>query len=161
MQEELHPLKRALLEEYGHFADRRIKNLDKSNSFIIDDRDKGRSFASDGTPYGWFCEMFLDVISRNAVRITIRGNLPIGPDVTAWLDRNGVKAEKPFNHLPPTRSFVITPADIDELLALADALKMLVERRIVREKSDWYVAPRVAACLCRIRDALKQHWNTV
>jgi hypothetical protein len=35
---ETRALKQALLNQYGHFADKRIKNIDKSNLFIVDDR---------------------------------------------------------------------------------------------------------------------------
>lgn len=157
--EELHPLKHALLAEYGHFADRRIKNPDKSNRFIIDDRDHGPSFASDGMPYGWFCEMFAEVVRPDAVRITIRGNLPMGPNVVLWLEKNSAEAQQPFAHQPPIHNLTITPINLDELLTLADALMAIVHRRMARKNSDWYVAPRVAGSLRRIHAALKQHWE--
>ncbi len=56
-------LKRKLFDEYGGFADKRIKNLDKGERFIIDDRSPTQDFGSQRL-YSYFCAIFADVISE-------------------------------------------------------------------------------------------------
>ncbi len=163
MQEELHPIKRAFLAEYGHFADRRIKDLDKSDRFIIDDRDGGGpSFGADRTPYGWFCEMFADIKQPDIVQITIEGPLPTGDSVIVWLTQNSVKPNDRFGSGRSQYRFVVSPHNLDKLLSLADALnKLIANRNAKRDNSDWFTIPRIAACLGRVHRVLSVHWKTI
>ena len=66
--ETLNVLKRKLFDEYGGFRDKRIKNLDQGERFIIDDRSPTQDFGSQGL-YSYFCEIFADVISEGKVRV--------------------------------------------------------------------------------------------
>jgi hypothetical protein len=88
-------LKSALLAEYGHFADRRIKNIDRASRFLVDDRDHG-GLASDGQPYGWFCEVIVDVLRDDKISVTLRGQIPQGNAVQAWMTKHNVQISRPF-----------------------------------------------------------------
>jgi len=152
-------IKQALLNEYGHFADRRLKNIDKGSRFIIDDRDRDPSHGSDGTPYGWFCEMFVDVEGADAIKVTIIGPLPSGPSVEAWLkESGGVLHDGPFS-MRDRRTFAVGPADIKKLVSLANAQRSLIAGARNRDKSDYFVCPRIAACLMRLYGVLEKHWG--
>jgi len=70
-------LKRVLLAEYGHFADRRIRNIDRASLFLVDDRFQG-GLASDGRPYGWFCEVFANVTGDDEIGVILSGQIPHG-----------------------------------------------------------------------------------
>jgi len=157
---ELRPLKQALLNEYGHFADKRLKNIDKGSHFIIDERENGRSFGADGTPYGWFCEIFAEVESSSSLRIIIRGPLPTGPLVERWMEENGATLESNRVTFRDNRSFRVTPTDMTRLLTLASALESLIAKDKQREKSDYFVCPRMAANFRRLHTVLQNRWSS-
>ncbi|MDE2464987.1 MAG: hypothetical protein KGO02_14895 [Alphaproteobacteria bacterium] len=159
--DDLRPLKQALLDEYGHFADRRLKNIDKGSRFIIDDRDGGGpSFGADGTPYGWFCEMFADVETAQPLKVTIKGPLPTGDAVIAWMKANGSNFVEDRYSFRDSRIFVVTPTDKDKLLSLAKALESLIANSgQKRERSDYFVCPRIAASLRRLHQLLDRQWS--
>lgn len=73
-----------LFECYGGFADKKIKDVSKSRRFFVDDRGNG-GLASDGTLYGWFCGVVVDVESDDAVLILLEGNVPNDPQVNQTL----------------------------------------------------------------------------
>lgn len=56
-------LKKSLFAAYNGFADKRIKNLSKSTTFIVDDRTQS-DLAADKTLFLWFCSVFVDVITE-------------------------------------------------------------------------------------------------
>jgi|GEM_PF-4411444 hypothetical protein len=150
--EVVRPIKKALLAEYRHFADKRLRDIDRAKRFIVDDREsKQPSFGSGGVPFGWFCQMFADVHAPDSVELTIRGPLPMGPEVEAWMQRNGMQDDQRFE---------FGPKNADELLVLAAAMRA-VGRRAKRSNSDCYMGPRIASCLARLHRALTQYWKTV
>ena len=61
---DMRPLKQALLDQYGHFADKRIKNNDRGSLFIVDDRGPG-DHGADGKLFLWFCVIFAEVIAAD------------------------------------------------------------------------------------------------
>ena len=81
-------LKQVLLDEYEHFADRRIKKLDSGNTFIVDGRTRS-DIAADRQVYGWFCSMFLNVSSDDQVVLTVI-NSPVNDHVNRWYASNAV-----------------------------------------------------------------------
>jgi len=83
-------LKQAFLDAYGHFADKRIKNIDRGSSFIVDDRGP-QDVGADGKLYPWFCQILAEVIDQNTVRITMRGNVPQGALVARWFEAHGAE----------------------------------------------------------------------
>ena len=73
---------------YGSFADKRIKRIEKGHTFIGDTRDNG-GIASDGSLYGWFCGVWVDVDSDEEVRVTLIGNIPRSPSVDTVFEKLG------------------------------------------------------------------------
>lgn len=154
--EQLRPLKQMLLTEYGSFADKRIKDIDKGFRFIVDDRDKHPSFGSGGEPFGWFCQMFADVNGPNALLLTIRGPLPKSDRVQEWIDANEMRSSG--NH----HEMTLTPENVDNLQGLADALRAIVAKGETYDApSHKYTCPRVASCLERLDEVLSRHWTSV
>lgn len=84
----LRPLKQSLLNEYGHFADQRLKKIDSGSLFIVDDRIPS-DHGADRKLYPWFCLIFADVIEPNAVKVTMRGGIPRSANVEKWIRRMG------------------------------------------------------------------------
>jgi hypothetical protein len=158
--EELRSLKGAFLKEYDHFADRRIKNIDKGSRFIIDDRETAPSFGAGNIPYGWFCQIFADVDSPDAIQVTLYGELPLGPSVNEWIACNDVSEANTRVAMGATRKFTVRPTELNKLLSLAVALQALVTKGTIRRpNSDYHVCPRMAACLLRVHSVLARHWS--
>ena len=152
--EELRPLKQVLLDEYGHFADRRCKKIDSSDLFIIDDREVNPSFGASGEPFGWFCQMAAQVKSSDSILLSIRGPIPENENVLAWLKRNQM------NSVHGVISLLITPSNVDELNSLAASLLSIVDKGVrYNTPSHKYVCPRIAVCLKRLHGALTGHWK--
>jgi hypothetical protein len=146
-------LKEALLREYGSFADKRIKNIDKGSRFLVDDRHDG-GLASDGSPYGWFCSISAEVLDEDSVRVSL-SNLPEGPSVAAWADAMAVTGTSVRTEL------VLTHDTLELLTGLAEAL-----RSIVAPGAPWYstasykyACPRAADSLDRLERALARAWG--
>jgi hypothetical protein len=147
-------LKRLLLAEYGSFADKRIKKVEKGRLFIVDDRAEG-GVASDGAPYGWFCQMVLDVIDGDTVLVKLI-NLPVGPTVTRWAAVNRIRLRA-----DESLELSITSATATQLITLAEALRAIVARGAPRYSvaSYKYACPRTADSLDRLASALTRAWG--
>lgn len=91
-------LKQSLLDEYGHFSDKRIKNINKSNTFIVDDR-TDRDVAADGSLYGWFCTMFLEVNTEDQVTLVFGPEAPVNDKVQAWFDERIAQHDNRGTHI--------------------------------------------------------------
>ena len=76
-------LKRALFTEYGGFADKRYKDLTRNLPFIVDDRTDGDKDAR-GQLFHWFCLIFVEVEGEEAIKVTLRGEIPENRTVQAW-----------------------------------------------------------------------------
>jgi hypothetical protein len=152
-------LKSALLAEYGHFADRRIKKLDRASRFIVDDRDQG-GLASDGQPFGWFCEVIVDVLGDDRISVTLQGQIPQGSAVQTWMTKYSVKISKPF--YKDKMKFEVGRGDAGKLSELADAFISIVKPPArYKEASYKYACPRAAAALERLHKALAGHFGWV
>src|SRR5689334_22217246 len=111
-------LKRALFDFYGGFADKRIKNIEKGTTFIIDGRSVS-DLGADRKPFGTFCMVFADVVSDTEVRVNLSGNIPVGGSVRVWLSANGLTIrDRPTK----TLSITVTPGTRGMLDDLADAM---------------------------------------
>lgn len=148
----IHRLKRALLDTYRSFADRRIKNIDRGHRFIVDGRTES-DIAADGQVYGWFCSLFLDVAHADAVQLSIL-NIPMSPAVAIWL---GEHAE-PFGR----GGYRVTLARGDQTLlsALAQRVAAITARGKRYDTPSYkYAVPRVVDSLRRLEVALDQAWG--
>jgi hypothetical protein len=149
--EQLRPLKQTLLDEYGHFADQRIKKIDTGSVFIVDNRGPG-DYGADRKLFLWFCSIFANVVEPNAVEITMRGGIPRSAAVEAWIKKYAADDEK------YGLSFRVTPDDLDKLPALAKAVRSIIRARY-SVKAYKYVCPRTAASLERLHAKLSKHWS--
>ena len=149
--EHLRALKQALLNEYEHFADKRIKKLDSGSRFIVDGRTRS-DIASDGAVYGWFCSMFLDVISEDEVVLSII-NCPNHYLVERWF------AEHATTFGRGGQSVVILRGQQSILRALAarvDGITADGARYSVPHYK--YAVPRVVESLNRLENVLDTIW---
>jgi hypothetical protein len=146
-------LKAHLFAAYNGFSDKRIKNLEKSDLFIVDDR-SGRDLASDGTLYSYFCKMFARVVAPDAVEVQLSGNIPSGEEVTAWIAKHGSS----LRDQPSGVMTVSVPLGQESLLEdLATAMRSIVRPGAPRyaEPNYKYVCPRTAASLDRLAKVLR------
>jgi hypothetical protein len=146
-------LKQAFLDAYGHFADKRIKNIDGGSLFIVDDRGP-KDVGADRKLYPWFCQILAEVIDQNTVRITMRGDVPQGALVARWFEAHGAE-ETNFG-----LQFNVRKGEEGKLAALANSFRSIVgsgQRYPV--KSYKYVCPRVGDALDRLRGVLTNAWQ--
>jgi hypothetical protein len=150
-------LKEALLAAYGHFSDRRIKNIDRGSVFIVDDRGPG-DFGADKQLFSVFCMIFADVKAADNVEVNLHKNVPVGPSVSAWSSRVGARVVS--SSLAKSLSFNVSPTSLRHLEELAAAVRAIVAPGAPRytERSYKYVCPRVSASLLRLRKVLASAW---
>jgi hypothetical protein len=146
-------LKQVFLEEYGHFADKRIKNLDKGSLFIIDDRGPG-DVGADHHLFLWFCLMFAEVADQNTVRIKLGGDVPKGVRVAEWLAENKVEDRR------VGFEFDVRRGTQGRLTNLAKAFESIVQPGARYPVPSYkYVCPRVASALVRLQRLLDRAWG--
>ena len=146
-------LKKALLAEYGAFADQRIKKIEKGSILVVDDR-SARDFGADKGLYSYFCMMFAEVTDAGEVRLSLSGNIPAGASVSAWAREAGVGAFK------KTLTFTVTPSSVHLLPKLAAAFRAIVAPGARYETANYkYVCPRTAGSLDRLTETLSNHWG--
>lgn len=150
-------LKAHLFARYGSFADKRIKNLEKSRRFIADSRDRG-DFASDGSLYGWFCSIFVDVVSDDEVNIILSGDIPDSPNVNEILSNLGGTLGGP--HYAPRMQLTVTKRDLRMLRKLAAEVDSIVAPgRRYSTPSYKYMCPRTASSLRDLAKYLEEFWE--
>ena len=148
----IHRLKRALLDTYGSFADRRIKNIDLGDRFIVDGRTDS-DIAADGHVYGWFCSMFLDIADADTVQLSIL-NIPMSSAVAAWLSDHA----EPFGR--GGYRVIIARGTQASLSALSDRGAAITARGKRYDTPSYkYAVPRVVDSLQRLEAALNQAWD--
>ncbi|MER8929581.1 hypothetical protein NKJ13_03220 [Mesorhizobium sp. M0174] len=147
-------LKQVFLDEYGHFADKRQKNLDTASRFIVDDRNEG-DYDARNKLFGWFCQITADVKTRDRVDLSIGSQVPKSPAVEAWLKANTSPGSYGFP------AIVINRGDQSKLLELAAAIKAITARGAPRYevKAYKFVCPRTADSLKRVKIVLDKAWN--
>lgn len=150
-------LKKALFEEFGGFADKRIKNLDKSTTFIADDRGRG-DYGADRNLFLWFCSIFVDVKSESHVLIRLSGGVPWSSAIAQWAKSNNLE------HRDSSHAYVQIPISkgeehkLTELASLVDAIVAPGERYEVAAYK--YVCPRTVKSLRRLAKTLALAWGT-
>lgn len=147
-------LKRRLYDEYGGFADKRIKKLEKGSQFIVDDRTDS-DIGADKKLLSYFCSMFLAVEGDNAVSLRLHNNVPIGLSVEKWATKNDLELSDRVLTLK------ITPENYGVLLSLAEAIEAITAPGAPRYSvpSYKYVCPRTAASLRRLHRVLDEAWS--
>ncbi len=154
---DIRALKQALLNEYGHFADKRIKDIDRGSRFIADDRING-GIASDGGLYGWFCSVIVDVTEADKVHVTLQGQIPDGTAVRLWMQRYDLGITKHFGR--NTLTFDVGEGDASKLSELAQAFRSIVAKGNSYDVPAYkYSCPRTADALDRLHRALESHFK--
>lgn len=151
-------LKSAFLAEYGHFADKRIKNISRASRFVVDDRDQGGR-ASDGEPFGWFCEVIADVLDDDKISVILQGQIPQGNAVQAWMTKYNAQISRPF--YKDQMTFQVGRSDAGKLSELADAFISIVKPPARYNVASYkYACPRAAAALERLHRVLAGHFGS-
>jgi hypothetical protein len=148
--EQTNDLKQIFFDEYEGFADKRIKNIESSSVFTIDDRGPKDTNAKNQL-FSWFCQMSADIVDQDTVKIILRGGVPTSADVVKWLKAHGATSE------PSRVEFLVKRGDQAEVASLAAAIWAITDGRY-KEKSYKYVCPRVGESLDRLRAVLDRAW---
>lgn len=148
-------LKAVLFEAYHGFADKRVKNVDKASTFLVDDRDPG-VIGADKKPLSWFCQIYAHAIADDqmVVRLT---NAPLNDKIERWAEKNGgtIKHEiMPVLDVPIPRG---KQARLDELAALMKAIVAPGAPRY-EWKHYKYACPRAAKSLEKLKKVLDAAW---
>lgn len=135
-------LKKALVEKYGGFSDKRIKRLETGKTFIVDDRSGGDE-GSAGL-YSTFCMVFATVKGQDEVEVLLHGNVPASAEVKAWFATHGSLDNR-------SGTFVVKPESAGLLLELAKVLRRITAPgKTYSVPSYKYVVPRTAESLERL-----------
>lgn len=144
-------LKARLFKGFGGFADGRIKDLNKSDLFIADDRQNAARDAR-GKLFLWYCTVNVRVLDGHHVRVELGNAMPRSDAVTAWWDAN--KSEGPYG----LESILVANGEQGKLKELAKLIAEITKKPY-REKAYTYVCPEVAATLLRITKTLDEAWK--
>jgi hypothetical protein len=150
-------LKKLLFDEYRGFSDKRIKRLDKSDLFRVDDRHEG-DFGADRKLFYWFCEIYVTTLDDYSVEVELIGGVPSSPEMTNLLSSWNAEV----NHSEVTLrvdhvTFRVDEKSTDRLEALATALKAIIARPY---QVNWYkhTCPRVAKSLLHLKSVVEDYW---
>lgn len=148
-------LKAILFAEYGGFADKRIKRLEKGDTFIIDDRTE-QDVGADKRLLSYFCMMFARV-EADAVDMTLSQNVPTSPAVIAWIEQTGAGyGDTVFGK---SLRFSVARGEQSKLRVLASLIRSIVATGARYAVPSYkYVCPRTAKSLERLAAVLDSAW---
>lgn len=146
-------LKKHLFDAYGGFADRRVKDLSKRDTFIVDDRGGG-DFDGHGELYLWFCKLFAVVRSDDRLDLRLDGDPPLSLDVEEFVTKTGSSVEK-SGIVSKSITLSIGVSDAAKLRDLATRMRRITGPGARYSVPSYkYVVPRTAASLERLADVL-------
>lgn len=151
-------LRKFFFEKYGSFADKRIKNLNKCNQFIVDTRaDNG--IASDGNLYGWFCGIQITVDSDDEIKIRLSGSIPASIEVNEIFKL--VQIENSYIGSKDV-CLCVTRNNYELLLDLANSInKITAPGNRYSESSYKYMCPRTSSSFLQLHGFLKEfEWES-
>jgi hypothetical protein len=151
-----------LCDEYEGFSDKRLKRLDKSDLFRVDDR-QPRHFGADRKLFYWFGELYVTTLDDYSVEVELIGAVPISSEITNLLTRWNAEV----NHSDATArvdhvTFGVDEGSTDRLEALATALKAIVAAgRRYPVEFKWYkhTCPQITESLLRLKVVLDGYWG--
>lgn len=146
-------LKSHLYRAYGGFADKRIKDLSKSDRFIIDDRN-ANDFNAKKHLYPYFCLMLARVLSSDTLEITLRGNIPTSARIEHWVANRSVIYKTGAQHELTITIRLGQEAILEELASLMDDIVRPGGLRY-SVPSYKYVCPRTSRSLRRLVETLR------
>lgn len=137
------PLRDYLLDVYGGYADRRIKDRSMDRDIKIDDK-------GPHDVYPFFCNIFARVPDRNDDRLVLTlQNCPCSPEVMSIVERQGGTI-RPSEH-GPTITFAIHNNHVFTIARLSLAIANLVKSRRKYTNRNWkWICTRTAGSLDRL-----------
>jgi len=149
-------LKKSLFDAYEGFADKRIKNLEKSALFIADDRSRG-DYGADRNLFLWFCAVHIEAKSETQVVVRLSGGVPMSTGVKTWAKENGAKIQT----VPATSlSFSVSKGTESILDSLANAIRAITASGVRYPVPAYkFVCPRTARTLEKLSAVLKAAWK--
>jgi hypothetical protein len=138
--------KNRFFEIFGGFADKRIKNLTRSDIFICD-RKKAPTNAR-GILLRWYCTIHLRVVSDGLIHIILGSAMPINQAVIDWTNKNSIKSDS-------STIIPITKENIPKLGELATLIESITKKPY-DIRAYKYECPRVAGVLRRVENILQK-----
>lgn len=155
-------LKKKLFDEYGGFADKRIKKLEKGSTFIVDDRTED-DIGANRQLYSYFCMVFAKIgpeagmTADESVTVTLNGSVPMSAGVQAWISAN--EASYRTGPLGGILTFPVAKGEETRLRSLAKSIRAITAAGARYDvKSYKYVCPRTANTLERLASVLEGAW---
>jgi len=149
-------LKKQLFDNYSGFSDKRIKNLEKSNHFIIDDRNEG-DYDAKGELFLWFCAIFAEVKPNDEIKLTLKGNLPRSQEIDELISNNKSIFELQNDKI----DIHISSANYKVLYTLSNLTSSIVlPGKRYSVPSYKYICPRTASSLVNFADLMGKYYNT-
>ena len=149
-------LKAHLFRAYGGFSDKRIKKLEKSNVYAVDDR-CDTDFGADGDFLSYFCPMWARVVGPDALEVQLTRNVPMSSAIREWIEAAGARfdAGDGYDASLVVRLRLGEEHRLDEL---AERIEAIVRRGAPRYsvRSYKYVCPRTAGSLRRLAKVLRE-----
>ena len=150
--DDIRKTKQHFFDEYRGFADKRLKNIDKGDTFIVDDR-KPSDVGADKKLYGYFCTMFAKVIGVDCVAVSLMGNVPMSGGVQQWIAETGATLT---HGIPQTLRFEVRRGEEGRLADLANRIEAITAPGARYEEANYkYVCPRTANSLRRLAATMK------
>lgn len=141
-------LKQFLFNQYGSFADKRIKNIDKSDRFRIDDGD------GDDKEY-LFCLISVEVKEGNTFDLVLANHPPSNREIERFITAKGGTVTKEADNIMFKVRLRITDAQyIDRLSGLINGL-VGPNKRYKNPNWKW-LCPRTSASLSKFANILRQ-----
>jgi hypothetical protein len=123
-------LKAVLFDAYNRFADKRVKNLDKASTFLVDDRDPG-VIGADKRPLSWFCQIYAHAIADDQLRVTLT-NAPLSEKIVEWAAKKGGTVK---HAIMPILDLTVPRGKQGRLDELASLMRAIVEPGALRATS--------------------------
>ncbi len=140
---DINTIKERLFADFGGFADKRIKNLKKSDYFTCDEN---ASTDPKGKLYPWYCTIGINVISGDLVHVQLGAAMPKSYSVLKWCEANAIdgKSVIPIGKGEEYKLFQLT------------SLIRAITKVSYKVKAYKYECPRVADVLKRVEKLLKK-----
>lgn len=148
----MNELKQWLSDVYGGPADKRIKKVEKMETFIADDRDM-KDMNSKGELYGPFCPIFIIVKGDDSINVRL-DNCPISDSVRSCCETYNFDLSERAGSTPKVW-INLKLGEQQSLKPLADAIGSIVSSgKGYSNPSYKYSCPRVKKSLLKIIDVL-------
>jgi len=139
-------LKKFLFNEYGGFADKRVKDISKDYSFKIDDQ-------SSSDVQDQFCGIFVLVLNSDQIELSLSNNAPISTNIKKLL-----KTQKGSFWTIGYRSHIkveLSVSDMKFIKQLSQEIAGLVSPGKKYKNPNWkWLCPRTSKSLNRLAKAL-------